>query len=191
MNAVNKQIEEIRTTGELVIAAQGGDQVAFGLLYERFQPVVIAIAMRRLRNMTDAQELAQDVFVQAMQKLTQLRQPECFAGWLRSITVRMSINRAVRRAPSVSVEPEMLAATLATDRSPLDDALTAEREDQVREGLGRLRDMDRETLEAFYVRGQSLIQMSDEFDAPIGTIKRRLHVARKRLAKEVEEMVQA
>ena len=191
MNAVDKQIEEIRTTGELVIAAQGGDQVAFGLLYERFQPVVIAIAMRRLRNMTDAQELAQDVFVQAMQKLTQLRQPECFAGWLRSITVRMSINRAVRRAPSVSVEPEMLAATLATDRSPLDDALTAEREDQVREGLGRLRDMDRETLEAFYVRGQSLIQMSDEFDAPIGTIKRRLHVARKRLAKQVEELAAA
>ncbi len=191
MNAVDKQIKEIRTTAELVIAAQGGDQAAFGLLYERFQPVVLAIAMRRLRNMTDAQELSQDVFVQAMQKLTQLRQPECFAGWLRSITVRMSINRAVRRAPSVSVEPEMLAATLATDRSPLDDALTAEREGQIRAGLNRLRDMDRETLEAFYVRGQSLIQMSDEFDAPIGTIKRRLHVARKRLAKEVEEMAYA
>ena len=135
MNAVDKQIKEIRTTAELVIAAQGGDQAAFGLLYERFQPVVLAIAMRRLRNMTDAQELSQDVFVQAMQKLTQLRQPECFAGWLRSITVRMSINRAVRRAPSVSVEPEMLAATLATDRSPLDDALTAEREGQIRAGL--------------------------------------------------------
>ena len=191
MNAVDKQIKEIRTTAELVIAAQGGDQAAFGLLYERFQPVVLAIAMRRLRNMTDAQELSQDVFVQAMQKLTQLRQPECVAGWLRSITVRMSINRAVRRAPSVSVEPEMLAATLATDRSPLDDALTAEREGQIRAGLNRLRDMDRETLEAFYVRGQSLIQMSAEFDAPIGTIKRRLHVARKRLAKEVEEMAYA
>ena len=191
MNAVDTQIKEIRTTAELVIAAQAGDQTAFGLLYERFQPVVLAIAMRRLRNMTDAQELSQDVFVQAMQKLTQLRQPECFPGWLRSITVRMSINRAVRRAPAVSVEPEMLAATLATDRSPLDDALTAEREDQIRAGLHRLRDMDRETLEAFYVRGQSLIQMSDEFDAPIGTIKRRLHVARKRLAKEVEEMAQA
>ena len=191
MNAVDKKIQDIRTTAELVIAAQSGDQAEFGLLYELFQPVVLAIAMRRLRNMTDSQELAQDVFVQAMQKLTQLRQPECFPGWLRSITVRMSINRAVRRAPAVSVEPEMLAATLATDRSPLDDALTAEREDQVRAGLSRLRDMDRETLEAFYVRGQSLIQMSDEFDAPIGTIKRRLHVARKRLAKEVEEMAQA
>ena len=47
---------------------------------------------------------------------------------------------------------------------------------------------DRATLEAFYVRGQSLLQMSDEFDAPLGTIKRRLHVARLRLAKEVEPM---
>lgn len=188
MNAVDKQLNEIQSTAQLVIAAQAGDQDAFGQLYERFQPVVLAIAMRRLRNYTDAQELAQDVFVQAMQKLDQLRQPECFAGWLRSITVRMSINRAVRRAPSVAVEPEMLEATLQTEISPLENALTAEREDQLREGLGRLRDMDRETLEAFYVKGQSLLQMSDAFDAPIGTIKRRLHVARKRLAKEVEEM---
>lgn len=188
MNAVDKQLNEIQSTAQLVVAAQAGDHDAFGQLYERFQPVVIAIAMRRLRNHTDAQELAQDVFVQAMQKLDQLRQPECFAGWLRSITVRMSINRAVRRAPSVSVEPEMLEATLQTEISPLENALTAEREDQLREGLGRLREMDRETLEAFYVKGQSLIQMSDAFDAPIGTIKRRLHVARKRLAKEVEEM---
>ena len=36
-------------------------------------------------------------------------------------------------------------------------------------------------------RGQSLVEMSDSFDAPVGTIKRRLHVARKRLAKHVEE----
>ena len=47
--------------------------------------------------------------------------------------------------------------------------------------------MDRETLEAFYVRGHSLLEMSDEFDAPVGTIKRRLHVARKRLAQEMGE----
>ena len=44
------------------------------------------------------------------------------------------------------------------------------------------------TLVAFYVKGQSLLEMSDEFNAPLGTIKRRLHVARKRLAKEVEPM---
>jgi RNA polymerase sigma-70 factor (ECF subfamily) len=54
--------------------------------------------------------------------------------------------------------------------------------------LDRLGDLDRETLEAFYVRGQSLIEMSDEFSSPIGTIKRRLHVARKRLARELHAL---
>ena len=145
--------------------------------------------MRRMRNASDAQELVQDVFIQAMTKLDQLRTPECFIGWLRQITVRMSINRSVRRAPSVAVEPEILEATLTVDDSPVDSILADERKDQVHIGMARLRDMDRETLDAFYVKGQSLIQMADTFDAPIGTIKRRLHTARKRLAKEVEELV--
>ena len=63
-----------------------------------------------------------------------------------------------------------------------------EKREQVRDGLARLREMDRTTLEAFYVEGQSLAEMADEFDAPIGTIKRRLHVARKRLAEQVAEL---
>ena len=57
------------------------------------------------------------------------------------------------------------------------------------EARGLLYRDDRETLVAFYVDGRSLLEMSDDFDAPVGTIKRRLHVARKRLAKEVEELV--
>ena len=48
-------------------------------------------------------------------------------------------------------------------------------------GLKKLKAADRATLEAFYLRGQSLVEMSAEFEAPVGTIKRRLHVARHRL----------
>ncbi len=179
---------EIRQTADLVRAAQAGNRDAFGELFERFQPTIMAIAMRRLSNANDAQELVQDVFIQAMTKIDQLRTPECFIGWLRQITVRMAINKSIRRAPSLAVEPEILEATITQDATPFDAALESERKDQVQEGLNRLRDMDRETLDAFYVQGQSLIEMADHFDAPIGTIKRRLHTARKRLAKEVEEL---
>ena len=111
--------------------------------------------------------------------------PACFAAWLRSITHRMAINRAVRRGPDIPTEPETLAAACVELGTPLDAALTGERNSQLRAGLARLRELDRDTLEAFYVKGQSLLEMSDAFDAPVGTIKRRLHVARKRLAKEV------
>lgn len=170
------------TTAELVLAAQDGDREAFGQLVERFRETVLAVALRRVGNYAEAEELTQDVFVQALRKLNQLREPACFIGWLRQITVRLAINRAVRRDDALSVDPSSLETTFADDRTPLGEALTNERRDQVRRALGRLRTLDRQTLTAFYLRGKTLVQMSDEFESPIGTIKRRLHVARKRFA---------
>lgn len=172
---------------ELVCQSQDGDREAFGELCERYEGLVFSIAMRRLGDYGEAQELSQDVFIQAMQKINQLREPASFTSWLRSITHRMAINRAVRRSPALTTEPELLETTRSSGLTPDELAMANERDIQLRAGLDRLRDMDRETLVAFYVKGQSLVEMSDEFDAPLGTIKRRLHVARKRLAQEVED----
>jgi RNA polymerase sigma-70 factor (ECF subfamily) len=174
---------------ELVLAAQDGDRAAFGELFERYERHVFAIALRRLGDYADAQELCQDVFVKALEKIGQLRQPECFGGWLRSIVHRMAINRIVRRGPDLPVESETLDAACVENQTPLMLVLDGERNVQLRAGLRRLRKLDRDTLVAFYVKGRTLLEMSDEFDAPLGTIKRRLHVARKRLAKQVEELV--
>lgn len=178
--------DERQLVAELVRKAQDGCQHAFGELFERFERHVFSVAMRRLGEFNEAQELTQDVFVQAMQKISQLRDPHCFGGWLRSITHRMAINRAVRRAPDLPTEPEKLEASCVVNATPLAALLEGERAAQLRAGLDRLGKLDRDTLVAFYVKGQSLLEMSVEFEAPLGTIKRRLHVARKRLAKEVE-----
>jgi RNA polymerase sigma-70 factor, ECF subfamily len=124
-----------------------------------------------------------------MQKISQLREPEAFGSWLQAVANRMAINRAVRRRPAIATEPETLAATCVDAETPLTVALARERQSQVRAGLGRLGELDRDTLVAFYVHGQSLVEMSEGFRSPVGTIKRRLHVARKRLAKELEELV--
>jgi RNA polymerase sigma-70 factor, ECF subfamily len=187
MTALLYAIEDETTSLEyLVEAAQAGDREAFGELATRFEPMVYATALRRLGNHSEAQELCQEVLVKAMQKIEQLKVPAAFGGWLRQITVRMAINRQVRRAPIVSTEPSALDATCVESTTPLDAALANERAVQVRGGLARLGELDRHTLEAFYVRGESLSQMSEKFAAPIGTIKRRLHVARKRLARQLE-----
>ncbi len=175
---------------ELVVQAQSGDRSAMDQLYCRFQQHVLSIAYKRLGNWDEAQELSQDVFIQAFRRLNQLQAPEAFAGWLRQIVHRMAINRLTRRQMPTSVDHEILEATITCDSDPLAAVLTSEQKIQVHQGLGRLGELDRRTLVAFYLDGQSLNQMSDAFEAPIGTIKRRLHVARKRLAKECE-MLQA
>ena len=179
----------IATVAELVVCAQRGDRGAMGELFNRYRQHVMTIAYRRLGDENESQELCQEVFLQAILKLNQLRDPECFGGWIRSIAQRMAINRAMRRPPSVSTEPQTLAATCIEQRTPCADALEKERASQLRLGMRRLKVMDRDTLEAFYMRGKSLVEMSDQFDAPVGTIKRRLHVARQRLAREVEQLV--
>lgn len=172
---------------ELVRAAQAGDRDAFGLLFERYRAGIVALAMRRVRNADEAEELAQDVFVQAMQKINQLRVPEAFGGWLRRIVHRMAINRVTRRQSATSCDPSVLEATcFSRNDSPDEGAVDREEAADVRAAVARLGQLDRQTLQAFYLRGQTLVQMSDAFDAPVGTIKRRLHVARKRLAKEME-----
>jgi RNA polymerase sigma-70 factor (ECF subfamily) len=171
----------------LVERARAGDRAAYGELVERFQPTVYAIALSRLRNPAEAQELAQEVFLHGMRKLPQLRDAQCFAGWLRQITVRMAINRLTRRGPFQGVDPEVLEQAEASGTGPLDELVRAEQREELRRGLARLKAVDRATLVAFYLRGRSLKQMSREFETPVGTIKRRLHVARNRLRRALEE----
>jgi len=186
-----ESIDEQTSLQELVLAAQAGEREALGEIARRFQGVVYATALRRLANHGEAQELTQEVFVQLLRKIGQLRQPECLGGWLRSITNRLASNRLARGAAEIPAEHETLELNFQDRETPLASALKRERASQVRAGLSRLGDLDRETLMAFYVEGQSLIEMSEAFDSPVGTIKRRLHVARKRLARELEELAPA
>jgi len=164
-----------------VLRAQLGDREAFDVLMTEFESRVFGVVMQRLRNTAEADEVVQEVFLRAFRKLPQLQEPERFAGWLCQIAVRLSINRVVRRPAEFCTETENLDGQQASEDTPLDLLLRQENIEQLRAGLNRLGDIDRQTLWAFYFEGSSLKEMSDRFESPIGTIKRRLHTARGRL----------
>ncbi len=175
------------TVADLVRSAQLGDRDAQSTLYERYQGSALALAYRKLGNWDEAEELVQDVFIHAFDRLEQLRVPEAFGGWLRQIVRRMAINQLTRRRVAVSMDQTALEAVAMREATPLDCLLDGENNEQVRCGLDRLGEIDRRTLEAFYLGGHSLIEMAEQFEAPLGTIKRRLHVARKRLAEAMSD----
>lgn len=168
----------------LVLLSQQGDREAFGKLASAFETTVFCIVSRRVRDSADAWEVTQEVFMRAMRKLPQLREPERFSGWLKQIAVRLSINHVVRRPKESAVEPEVFDGVKSDNSGPIDTVLRTEQAAQVWSGLKQLKNLDRDTLIAFYIEGQSIEQMSFSFRSPIGTIKRRLHTARNRL-KEV------
>ena len=171
---------------DLVLRAQAGDRDAFGALVEQFQGTVYAVCLGRLGHPSEALELTQEVFLHALQRIGQLREPERFAGWLRQVAVRMAINRATRRLAPPSVDREILEGACEHRDDPLDAMISRERAKRLWEGLGRLKPLDRETLVAFYIQGRSLLEMAEDLDVPLGTIKRRLHTARKRLKAELQ-----
>lgn len=177
----------LSTTAALVERAQLGDREAFGLLIERFQPTVFALARRRLGHASEAAELTQDVFLHAMRRLGQLREPERFAGWLKQMTIRLAINRATRRVPPPSVERAVLESRAGESTEPFQELMARERATGVWQGLGQLAPVDRETLVAFYIHGLSIIEVAERHEVPVGTVKRRLHTARKRLKLVLEQ----
>lgn len=170
-----------------VILAQTGDRGAFSELVRECQPLVYATAMEKLRDGGTAQELAHETFVRAWTKLDQLREPAAFIGWIRQICVRLALNRLTRRKVNQADEG-VLENYEVNAHSPLESLMKHETRVTVRKGLARLNRLDRETLTAFYLRGQSIREMSVALDAPEGTIKRRLHVARNRLKARLELM---
>ncbi len=86
------------SVAELVLAARGGNPVAFTSLYQRFHRAVHAVALARVA-FGDAGDVVQDVFADAWQKLPSLREPAAFAGWLMTMARHRAIDVARRRRP--------------------------------------------------------------------------------------------
>ncbi len=103
----------------------------FGELVRRFEGAVYGTALRQMGDPLEAEELVQEVFLRAFEKLPQLRDPAAFGGWLRAMTRRMAINRMLRRPVAVATAPEVLEATCADANSPLDQVLASERSAEV------------------------------------------------------------
>ena len=87
------------TLVELVVAARGGNRAAFTTIYERFHRVVHAIALARVPH-GDAGDVVQDVFAEVWLKMTTLRVPAAFPGWIVTLARRRAIDHARKRKPT-------------------------------------------------------------------------------------------
>lgn len=85
----------------LVRAAQGGDRVAFGALYQQYERVIHGILLAHV-SYCDAEDLMHDVFVKALERLPGLREPAAFCGWLIAIARRTATD--YRRGHKTEVE---------------------------------------------------------------------------------------
>jgi len=135
---------------ELIQAVFAGEKAAYEKLYDHYAPLVRAICYDTTRNLADAQDLAQDVFMRAYEKLGRLRAPDLFGKWIVGIArLRCREWRRQRlRGRDKHVELND-AVSFAPD--PPDDS----RIELLREMTTTLPPKERLALHTFYLQGQS------------------------------------
>jgi RNA polymerase sigma-70 factor (ECF subfamily) len=172
---------------DLVHAAQHGDRRAFGQLLERHRGMVYTTVFGVLRHHGDAEDVCQDVFVQAITKIDKLENAPSFSGWLRTIARNTAINKKRSRKWEISGIGE-IPESKSDAQSPLMGVVDGEEKRRVRQALRHLREQDQEILIALYFDGQSLREISRQLEIPEGTVKSRLHAALRRAKQELGSM---
>lgn len=155
----------VRSDADLVCAAQAGDVASFEQLYARYVPIVHAILLGRLPP-ADADDVAQNVFINAYTKLHSLREPAAFAGWI----ARSARNAAedFRRKMSDTVG---LEDAYVTHETQADDAEAA----RALEAIRALPETYRETLMMRLVEGMSGPEISARTGLTPGSVRVNLH----------------
>ena len=164
---------------------------AFERLIRRYHGSIFRVALWVVNNHHDAEDVRQNVEIRAFQQLPKLRNHRAFSPWIHRMARRTAINHTMWSRQPASISDEMLETLQSPEAEVLQRLLEAEAPSAATlcmNGLENLPPDDREALDAFYIRHRSVKEMAEEFDAPVGTIKRRLFVARSRLRKVMEQM---
>lgn len=162
--------------GELVAATLGGDRSAFEALLDRHVDRVRLLAGRMLRPQ-DAEDVVQEALLQAFLGLDRLRNPDRFGSWLYGITLNLARMRLRRRDP--------LPLDAGVVEGPAMDGETAL--DAVRDALEVLPRREREAVLLHYVEGLAQHEIASLVGERPGTVRVRLHRARRRLRGQLAE----
>jgi len=146
-------------------------------------PLAYRVAYGVLRNAADAEDAAQESLLRAYRRFDRLRDPQRFRGWLVRITFRIALDRA--RSSKRREQRETVWARPVP--APTTEALAASREFQAHfdRALDTLPNKLRLVLLLCAMEGHTLEEVASMLDVPLGTVKSRLFVARKKLAEKL------
>lgn len=193
-------VNEMQTDRELVELTQKGDPSAFPELVRRHQTQIFRLARRMLGNDADAQEVIQDTFLSAYQKVPEFRGDAAFSSWVYRIAANFALMRLRRRRiqpDGESIEDQL--PKFSESGHPMEPVLidwSKRADDELMDKeLGRAIDKAVETLPPDYrvvflmkdVEGMSNEEIAEMLETSVPAVKSRLHRARLALRAQLGE----
>lgn len=169
-------------------AARRGDKAAYGRIVSACQNTITAIALSITRDVAASEDIAQEAFLRAWQRLDRLKNHDSFLPWLRQITRNLARDhlRARKHAAMTGQDAE-LAIAIAADPAPEpgERLLVTEQETAALELIDALPAESRETLLLYYREGQSSQQVAALLGLSDAAVRKRLSRAREQVRSEL------
>ena len=176
-----------QSDAELIKRTLDGDENAFGFLVDKYKGAVHALAYRKIGDFHIAEDITQDTFLKAYQKLSTLKRHANFPGWLYVIAARRCISwlreNQHQMQPLEQVDATQVEALAETRYS--DDRMRK----QLQDALENLPESDRTVLTLHYLGGMTYEEVSRFIGASTGAVKNRLYRARQHLKEELLKMI--
>jgi RNA polymerase sigma-70 factor (ECF subfamily) len=168
-----------QTDAQLVARVRRGDRQAAGALAERWLRACRATALAVTGEEADADDVCQDAFVAAMERIDDCRQPDRFGAWLLQIVRNRARDQLRARArPVIPIDGVHIESPRP---SP---AAEAEREDATARLLAAMRELPEERREVLLLHdseGWTHREIAERMGLPPGTVRSHLHHARRRI----------
>lgn len=164
---------------ELLGRIADGDEQAIATLYDRHAGMLVALALRIVRDRSDAEDVVHDAFVTVGDRAAlYVNERGSALAWLVTLVRNLSIDRNRRRLRRGAIEREVLVhepreTGSASSDSPELLALGAIEAARVRKALASLPPAQRSTLELTFFSGLSYPEIAERENLPLGTIKSR------------------
>ncbi len=175
--------------GYIIQQCLDGNSASFGLLVDKYKKSIYALAYSEVNNFHDAQDIAQEVFIRAYEKLRTLKRWDNFVGWLHRITINLCKNwiRSASRRPDREFVEDQDPSFL--DHPSVDSYREDMVYDSVREALDSLPEEYRQVLTLRHFGGMNVREIARFLGISPSTIDRRLRGARTQLKEEILTMM--
>lgn len=170
---------------QIVDRIRRGDVQAYGTLVERYERAVLAAVLGIVRDVHDAEDVAQDVFVRCYTQLGSLRDSSRFGPWLLKIAGREAVH-ASRRTRRMRIERQSDANEFAAAARHDQRVLSDERE-LLLQCVRSLPAHERMAVSLRYFDGHGVNEISDIVGRPVGTITKQLSRAIERLRDQLNK----
>jgi RNA polymerase sigma factor (sigma-70 family) len=171
---------------ELVQRSLAGETRAFARLVEKHQRLVFAVALSGACDVDQAEDVAQEAFVEAWRELPRLRDRARVGSWIAGIARNLGRRWARHTARRRTREATAMHAPPAAAPTPLDSALDAEMHALLRSALATIPAAYREALVLYYVHGRSIADVATGLGIREDLVKQRLSRGRRALRASLE-----